>query len=203
MKDEAWCDPWLKAMKRARMTSGEASLHLRELLKQQGKGAVDPPLTSHSLKVTLFSWACKCGEFSLADRQVLGHHLNRPSISALIYGRANFLAPLAKLAKWLELISQGKFRPDDNASAVIAQQLAIEESQSADQSIHRIHRTSGTLHILHASGQKFLRGRPKTFQCVSLARKSVRQARAREALGREWMSHWILRSAHFGLMPGW
>ena len=69
-------------------------------------------------------------EFSLADRQVLGHHLDRPSISALTYGRANFLAPLAKLAKWLELISQGKFRPDDNASAIIAQQLAIEESQS-------------------------------------------------------------------------
>ena len=230
-KDEAWRDPWLKAMKRARlpragvdyllpswnestgtflrrrMTSGEASLHLRELLKQQGKGSVDPPPTSHSLKVTLLSWACKCGEFSLADRQVLGHHLDRPSISALTYGRANFLAPLAKLAKWLELISQGKFRPDDNASAIIAQQLAIEESQSdgheksahgepevcddsasddmaqdeaeaaaacivpaperkvvdgPDQSIHRIHRTSGTLHILHASGQKFLCGRPKT-----------------------------------------
>ena len=86
---------------RRRMTSGEASLHLRELLKQQGKGSVDPPPTSHSLKVTLLLWACKCGEFSLADRP-----------------------------KWLELIFQGKFRPHDNASAIIAQQLAIEESQS-------------------------------------------------------------------------
>ena len=147
----AWAEKWLSAMKRARlprqgadyllpswnestgtflrrrMTSGEGSLHLREVLRQKG-GPVQLPLpSSHSLKATQLSWMAKAGTFSLSERQILGHHLDRPSVSALTYGRQNFIGPLQKLRELLSNVVAGKFRPDDSASALVSRQIQDEE----------------------------------------------------------------------------
>ena len=78
----------------------------------------------------MLSWAAKAGDFNLSERQILGHHLDRPSVSALTYGRANFIGPLKKMAKVLERIADGSFRPDDSAALLVAQQLAMEELES-------------------------------------------------------------------------
>ena len=150
-----WAPKWLDAMKRARlprssvdyllpswnesssqfirrrMTSGEATpLHLREILSQMEQPVLHPLPSSHSLKVTLLSWACKSGQFTMVERQIIGHHLDRPSTSALTYGRANFVGPLGKVAGMLNKIHDGSFRPDASAAELIAQQLSQEEAAS-------------------------------------------------------------------------
>ena len=149
-----WAPKWLDAMKRARlprssvdyllpswnesssqfirrrMTSGEATLHLREILSQMEQPVLHPLPSSHSLKVTLLSWACKSGQFTMVERQIIGHHLDRPSTSALTYGRANFVGPLGKVAGMLNKIHDGSFRPDASAAELIAQQLYQEEAAS-------------------------------------------------------------------------
>ena len=93
----AWSETQGKWLPR-RMTSGEGTLYLRELLAM--KQASDPesslPMT-HCLKTTLLSWSCKSGKFDISERHILGHHLDRPSTSALTYGRANFTEPLRKV----------------------------------------------------------------------------------------------------------
>ena len=111
------------------MTSGEATLHLRELLRQKGT-VIQPWPSSHSLKVTMLSWAAKAGDFNLSERQILGHRLDRPSVSALTYGRANFIGSLKKMGRVLERIADGSFRPDDGAASLVAHQLAMEEMES-------------------------------------------------------------------------
>ncbi|CAE7308651.1 unnamed protein product [Symbiodinium sp. CCMP2592] len=150
----AWAPKWLDAMKRARlprtgvdymlpswnesssqfirrrMTSGEATLHLREILSQMEHPPLQPLPSSHSLKVTLLAWMCKSGLFSLSERQIIGHHLDRPSTSALTYGRANFVGPLGKVAGMLTKIQDGSFRPDASAADLIEQQLHQEEVAS-------------------------------------------------------------------------
>ena len=153
----AWADKWLSAVKRARlprqgadyllpswnestgtflrrrMTSGEGSLHLREVLRQKG-GPVQLPLpSSHSLKAIQLSWMAKAGTFSLSERQILGHHLDRPAVSALTYGHQNFIGPLQKLHEMLSNVVSGKFRPDDSASALVSRQIHDEELYSADE----------------------------------------------------------------------
>ncbi len=34
----------------------------------------------------------------MSERQIMGHHLDRPSVSALMYGRQNFIPILIKVA---------------------------------------------------------------------------------------------------------
>ena len=149
-----WAPKWLEALKRARlprsnvdyllpswnestsqfirrrMTSGEATLHLREILGQMSGPLSKPMPSTHSLKVTILSWMCKVGQFNMSERQIIGHHLDRPSTSALTYGRANFVGPLGKVAAMLAKIQDGSFRPDASAAGLIEQQLHQEEVAS-------------------------------------------------------------------------
>lgn len=61
---------------------------------------------------------------------MLGHHLDRPSVSALTYGRQNFVPVLKKLDKVIIDISNGSFRPDARASVLVSHQILEEEAAS-------------------------------------------------------------------------
>ena len=76
-----------------RMTSGEGTLWLRECLSARDidtLGNIKRP-TTHSRKTTVLPWLAKAGNFSMSERQIMGHHLDRPSTLALTYGRQNFI----------------------------------------------------------------------------------------------------------------
>ncbi|CAE7379570.1 unnamed protein product [Symbiodinium sp. KB8] len=122
----------------ARMTSGEGTLLLREVLRQMGSPLLEPLPSSHSLKVTVLSWLCKSGQFSLVERQIVGHHLDRPSTSALTYGRANFVGPMVKISAMLGKMHDGSFRPDASAADLIAQQL-VQEELTSDELERKLH----------------------------------------------------------------
>ena len=118
---------------RRRMTSGEASLWLIECLAHQGLEVFDdhPRLPStHSCKTTILSWMAKDGSFSISERQIMGHHLDKPSVSALTYGRQNFIPILVKVRKMMDRISSKAFLPDAKPSAMISRMLQSEELQS-------------------------------------------------------------------------
>ena len=115
-----------------RMTSGEASLWLVECLEHQGMEVFDSKRlpTTHSCKTTILSWMAKDGRFSISERQVMGHHLDKPSVSALTYGRQNFVPILVKVKKMIDRISSKAFLPDAKPSAMISRAILEEEQQS-------------------------------------------------------------------------
>eukprot|EP00439_Symbiodinium_sp_Y106_P004452 s11329_g1.t1 len=87
---------------------------------------------------------CKAGQFNMSERQIIGHHLDRPSTSALTYGRANCVGPLGKVAVMLAKIQDGSFRPDASAARLIEQQLHQEEVAS-DELERKLHGEPCTL----------------------------------------------------------
>ena len=153
LSTNGWAKPWLEVVERVRgklkcngfvlpafsektgkwlprkMSSGEGTLVLRDLLaiaKASDEAASLP--STHSLKATILSWACKHGSLSLQERMIIGHHLDKPSVSALTYGRANFVEPLRKLNVVLSDIEKKTFFPDARPSALITAELkALDE----------------------------------------------------------------------------
>ena len=61
----------------------------------------------------------------------MGHHLDRPSVSALTYGRQNFIPILTKVAILFKRIKDGEFSPDAPVSRIIKESLAQMEAESA------------------------------------------------------------------------
>ena len=121
-----------------RMSSGEGALWLRECLAAQDIDVLDTPKlpTSHSCKTTILSWMAKSGNFSIPDRQVMGHHLDRPSTSALTYGRQNFIPILVRIAALIKRIKDGNFIPDAKSSKMVT--MAIEQMEQ-ESNVHRYH----------------------------------------------------------------
>lgn len=115
-----------------KMTSGEGSLWLRECLAAKDFEVLDDIVlpTTRSCKATLLSWLAKSGKFEMTERQIMGHHLDRPSVSALTYGRQNFIPILTKVALLLRKISDGSFSPDAHVSRIVRQSLAQMEAES-------------------------------------------------------------------------
>ena len=128
----AWSEKEGKWLPR-RMTFGEGSLYLRELLdmKRVSDEAAELPST-HSLKTTMLSWICKYGKFEIIERLILGHHLDRPSTSALTYGRANFTEPLRKVHAMLKEMVERKFLPDARPSILITSEILQAEASSEE-----------------------------------------------------------------------
>ena len=85
-----------------RMTSGEGTLWLRECLAARDIDTLDDIKrpTTHSCKATVLSWLAKAGNFLMSERQIMGHHLDRPSTSALTYGPQNFIPILTYWSRW-------------------------------------------------------------------------------------------------------
>ena len=113
-----------------RMTSGEGTLWLRECLAAAEIDIFSKPRlpTTHSCKATLLSWLAKSGKFDISEGQVIGHHLDRPSVSVLTYGRQNFIPILTKVAVVFKRISEGLFSAP--VSRIIKESLAQIEAES-------------------------------------------------------------------------
>ena len=116
-----------------KMTSGEGTLWLRECLAAAEIDIYETEKlpTTHSCKTTLLSWLAKSGKFDLSERQIMGHHLDRPSVSALTYGRQNFIPVLTKVAVVLGRIKDKTFLPDAQASRLVRDALLQMEEESA------------------------------------------------------------------------
>ena len=98
-----------------RMTSGEGTLWLRECLSAASleRHSLDVLPSTHSCKCTLLSWLAKDGKYTLSERQIMGHHMDRPSTSALTYGRANFVPILVRVAMMIRRIRERSFAPEE------------------------------------------------------------------------------------------
>lgn len=112
------------------LTSGEASMWLRELLIA---GGADPGhvvlISSHSLKATVLSWAAKKG-IPIEVRRLLGHHLPPGDISAINYSRDALAGPMQFLVDLLSSIRLSDFRPDDKRSSRIAVRTVSGEGET-------------------------------------------------------------------------
>ena len=60
----------------------------------------------------------------------MGHHLDKPSTSALTYGWQNFIPILVKVAVLLKRIVSGNFSPDAQPSRIVRQALLAMEEES-------------------------------------------------------------------------
>jgi len=99
------------------LTTGEATLWLRELLVRAGGSAAEAQrLTSHSLKCTVLSWAAKYG-LDISERRILGHHFSSTEGSAVTYSRDAMVAPLRSVQVMLAAIAAGSFMPDHSRAA--------------------------------------------------------------------------------------
>ena len=68
------------------MSTGEAGLYLKEFLVGSGVSTSEL-IGCHSLKCTILSWVAKNDAMSLADRRLLGHHLDPSASSPVTYSR--------------------------------------------------------------------------------------------------------------------
>ena len=95
------------------MTTSEAALFLNEFLTSCGmaRSEVDK-ISTHSLKCTVLSWAAKDGTMPLADRRLLGHHLDPSCTSPVTYGRDEMARLMRDVHHLVVRIRRGLFKPD-------------------------------------------------------------------------------------------
>ena len=93
------------------MTTSEGSQALRAILRDSGESPEG--ISTHSLKVTLLSWASKA-QMSVEDRRLLGHHVDRNMVSPLTYSRDALSGPLERLWRVILQIKVGEFNPDES-----------------------------------------------------------------------------------------
>ena len=131
--DKPWTKSWLKARKAAnleagvgpmvpvpsangcwtkrKLSSGEATVHMREILVAGGMHADDArKFSTHSLKASILSMACKYG-LDLPTRRLLGHHVDKDH-STLSYSRDALSVPLSRVIDMIGAIKAGTFDPD-------------------------------------------------------------------------------------------
>ena len=106
---------WNGLHKDRRMTSGEATLILRDLLCQGGI-PLDRVrlLSSHSLKATVLAWAARRG-LPMEVRRLLGHHHGPAEESVVAYSRDAMYHPLQLLRQLIDDINSGAFDPDSRS----------------------------------------------------------------------------------------
>ena len=138
--EQSWAVQWLMLMQsedwpayseytgswlHRKMTSGEGTLWLLECLAAKDFDTLDDVKqpTTHFCKATLLSWLAKSGKSDMSERQIMGHHLDRPSVSALTYGRQNFIPILTKVALLLRKIQH-------QASKIVRESLIQMEAES-------------------------------------------------------------------------
>ena len=100
------------------LTSEEGAAFLRKALGAPKTD--DRRISSHSMKSTLLSWACKYG-LSDTTRAVLARHISAVSTATAVYSRGrDLLSPvLRELDGMLEAIRCGAFLPDNSRSGMI------------------------------------------------------------------------------------
>ena len=95
----------------------EAAAWLRLLLQGSSDLQVDRRLSSHSMKVTMLSYAAKRG-LDIHLRMQLGYH-SSPYKMGLTYSRDGAAASIMAMEDLMEEIRLGKFDPDDTRSGRI------------------------------------------------------------------------------------
>ena len=116
--------------------SSEFTAMLRMFLKPLLKPG--QRVTSHSLRVTLLSWAAKFG-VGREERDILGRHASAVHGAGPLYSRDLVTPAAVKLASMLEQVSSGVFRPDAPileyfapAPAAAASEVKIEPPRVSD-----------------------------------------------------------------------
>jgi len=89
------------------LTTAEATMYLREILCLEGCNREVQCMTSHSLKVTILTWAAQSCRISFRDGQLMGHHIPKGEASVLIYSREEALRLLSQVYGLLDLVRQG------------------------------------------------------------------------------------------------
>lgn len=94
-----------------KLSSGEATMHMRELLVAGGMAPDEAArFSTHSLKASILSMACKWG-MDIPTRRLLGHHVDKEN-STLSYSRDALSIPLSRVIDMIGEITSGKFDPD-------------------------------------------------------------------------------------------
>ncbi|CAE7721835.1 unnamed protein product [Symbiodinium sp. CCMP2592] len=115
------------------MGAGEASSYLAEIL--EGSESEGQVLGTHSLKVTLLTWASRSTvvRLSKGERLLLGHHIVPGVKSMVTYSREAYTSLIGKLLALYRSIRSGAFQPDlapaDRVLQVADALAAAEEGQ--------------------------------------------------------------------------
>ncbi|CAE7230241.1 unnamed protein product [Symbiodinium sp. CCMP2592] len=115
------------------MGAGEASSYLAEIL--EGSETEGQVLGTHSLKVTLLTWASRSTvvRLSKGERLLLGHHIVPGVKSMVTYSREAYTSLIGKLLALYRSIRSGAFQPDlapaDRVLQVADALAAAEEGQ--------------------------------------------------------------------------
>ena len=146
VRDEAGLKPWHQPVMPALdingswlhrpLTSGEASNWLKDLLVQTGWPLEDVDgISSHSLKTTVLSWAARWG-MDLAERRLLGHHMDPQYKSVVTYSRDALLKSHVKLQTMIWEINNNVFNPDASRLEVLLEaRQQLEVRQNAETSM--------------------------------------------------------------------
>ena len=109
-----------KSWLRRRMTTAEATQYLRELLVEAGEDFDEAEqVTGHSCKATIPTWVGRHGQFSLDERRLLTHHMDKNNEMVLTYSRDSLTALHTKVYKVLQLIKSAEFNPDAKPAEAI------------------------------------------------------------------------------------
>ncbi|CAJ1452595.1 unnamed protein product [Effrenium voratum] len=112
-----------KSWLRRRMTTAEATQYLRELLVEAGEDFDEAEqVTGHSCKATIPTWVGRHGQFSLDERRLLTHHMDKNNEMVLTYSRDSLTALHTKVYKVLQLIKSAEFNPDAKPAEAIRQE---------------------------------------------------------------------------------
>ena len=95
------------------MSTGEASLYLKELLTGSGFDRdVINQLGCHSLKCTMLSWLAMGSYARIPDRRLAGHHVDANNVSPVTYSRDELTRVRAIEQRMINDIRKKKFKPD-------------------------------------------------------------------------------------------
>ncbi len=94
------------------MTSDTMTIIIREILVEEGiPREEDQKYTTHSMKTTFLSWACKCG-IKKSSRRILGGHSKPGDRMPDLYGRDAHAEPLRQLGHVMLWVASRAFLPD-------------------------------------------------------------------------------------------
>ena len=109
--------------------------------------------------MTIPTWVGRHGQFSLDERRLLTHHMDKNNEMVLTYSRDSLTALHTKVYKVLQLIKSAEFDPDAKPAEAIRQEEDLfadpsepvaEHGTPAIPTVMRIH--SGVMHIAGSDG---------------------------------------------------
>ena len=130
----AWSESESKWLQRP-MSTGEASLYMKEFLCAAGLRDLEG-IGCHSLKCTVLSWAAKSTAVSLADRRLLGHHIDPGVASPLTYARDEQTRLTVIVHGLVAEIRRGHFKPDAEKVWCLAVLIRSGESETLAECVH-------------------------------------------------------------------